>query len=184
MKSAKIFLAGMYLHLLLSIVVPGTILKSGASTGWANNLIWLLIFYLLMIGVVLLIGWISVGMAVVAYRKSEAEKLRKSWKLLKYASMPFYVLNFVYSFCVWFLLVGASRGILIILVPIPILITCTMVFQSGCFGWCYIRYCNKQFQGKGNISSIHYCLQVIPVLDIMSTFIVDKKYREKSDMLF
>ena len=175
MKSAKIFLVGMYLHLLLSIAVPGAILKNGASTGWTNNLIWLLILYLLMIGVVLLIGWFSVGMAVIAYRKSETEKLQKSWRMLKYASIPFYVLNFLYSFCVWFLLVGASRGILILLAPIPILITCTMVFQSGCLGWCYIRYSNKKVRGECKISGIHYCLQVIPVLDVMSTFIVNKR---------
>ena len=117
-KLAKIFLTGMYLHLVLSIAVPVGMLYFG-SDGWNVTVIGLFAFYLAMAALVHIAGWGCVVAAVTAYRRNEADKLRQSWKWLKLWSIPFYVLNFLYSFFVWFVLVGASRGIMIFLVPYP-----------------------------------------------------------------
>ena len=169
MKSAKIFLIGMYLHLALSIGVPIGIL---GIQEWNTTSIGMLFLYFIVIGAVQLIGWICVGMAASAYLKGNLAALQKGWILLKLGSLPFYVINFLYSFLVWFSLVGASRGILIFLVPIPIIITCLMIFQSGWVGVCYIMLLRKQPENRGRPGSFHYILQLLPVLDVISTVIL------------
>lgn len=132
-KLAKIFLMGMYLHLVLSIAVPLGMFYFG-DNGWNAEVMGLFVFYLAMAVMVHIAGWACVVAAVMAYRQNEADKLRQSWKRLKLWSIPFYVLNFLYSFLVWFVLVGASRGVMILLVPLPVIFTCILIVQSGCVG--------------------------------------------------
>lgn len=137
-------------------------------------------FYLFMIAVVVIMGWITVIMAFLANKNQKYDALKKAWKLLKLGSIPFYIVNFFYSFFVWFVLVAASRGIFIIFVPIPIILTCTFIFQSGCVSAFYINSLRYNIMMNTpnspylyqNISSIHYFLQFIPVADVISTFLI------------
>lgn len=184
MRSARIFLVGMYIHLFLSIVVPiGMILLKDRC--WSSVGIGLFLGYLLMIGAVHLTGWISAGMAVSAYRSGEWEMLIKGWKLLKLSSIPFYILNFIYSLLAWIMLIGASRGLLIFLVPIPVFLTCSMIVQSGIYGICVVRYlrrtakCGSASGAGGNLSAVHYVLQLVSMLDIVSTIMIVKRYKIK-----
>lgn len=179
MRSAKLFLAGMYMHLLLSISIPVLAIVS-AALFWTDTLAilfdFLILFYLLAVGVIHILGWISAGFAVCAYRAGEYEKLRQSWKLLKIWPIPFYILNFLYSFVVYGILVGASRGLLLILVPIPVFITCSMVVQSGFHGICYVMFLRKRPVPDQRPSEVHYAFQLVPLLDIVSTIILLRKY--------
>lgn len=176
MKSAKLYLLGLYLHLLLSIGIPAGIFYF-CSDGWNAFGIGLLLFYLTMIFATLLTGCVCTVMSVIAYRKKEAEKLKTSWKLLKINTIPFYLLNFIYSFFIWFILVGASRGIMIIFVPIPILITGLTIIPGGVIGICLIRLLRSQSENPIKPAKIHYFLQMIFILDIISTIILLKKQR-------
>lgn len=180
MRSAKLFLFGMYLHLCLSVAVPLGILYFSAD-GWNAAGIGLLFGYLAMIIAVHIVGWIAVGMAAEAYHQNQWEKLRSSWRLLKLNSIPFYVLNFLYSVFAWFVLTAASRGILIVLVPIPIIITCLMIVQSGCVGIYYIMYLRKQPENGGKPAAVHYVLQLLSVLDLISTIVILRKYSGKKN---
>lgn len=173
MKTARIFLAGMYLHLLFSVLVFLGILVYAAN-GWNKSSVLILILYLLAIGFVQITGWIYVGAALKAYGAGEIEKLKKGWKILKLGSIPFYILNFLYSLFVWFLLVGASRGLFFLLVPIPVFITSIMILQSGIAGVCYVKYLRDNAQEKP--SSFHFVFQLLSVLDIISTILLLKKY--------
>lgn len=175
MKSAKIFLTGMYVHLILSIGVPIAVFLI-ASRGWNAPAAALFAFYLLTVGAVHLLGWVSAGLAVSAYHKKEYDKIWNGWKLLKLRSIPFYLVNFIYSFLVWFTLVGASRGILVLLVPIPVFVTCSMVVQSGIYGICVILALRKMPEYGGRPAAVHYVLQLVSVLDLISTVIIQKKY--------
>jgi len=168
MASAKIFLAGLYLHLFLSILTFFVLLKNG----WNKFGILFFIFYLFMIAVVLLTGWITLVMAFFAHRKKDFDALYKSWELLKLGSIPFYIFNFIYSFIIWSLLVAASRGIFIVFVPIPIILTCTFILQSGCMGIICISLMRSYNNNGVKISRIHYFFQLIPVLDVISTLIL------------
>lgn len=163
----------MYLHLVLSAVTPIGILLAGE---WNLVSYGLLFFYLLMIAVMLIAGWICVGCSVAAYRMGYGEKLRKSIKLLKLCSIPFYLLNFIVSFVYWFFIVAASRGILFFLIPIPIAITCLLIFQTGCVGICYIKHLRKQPENQKKPSGIHYLMQLVSVLDVISTICIFRKY--------
>lgn len=177
MKSTKVFLAGMYIHLLLSILTPCAILFQGS---WNTMGEALFLFYIIMIAAVHILGWVSAGMAAVAYLRKEYGRLQKGWLLLKFGSVPFYILNFIYSFLAWFILIGASRGLMVFFVPVPVFITCAMIVQSGFFGACYIKYLRKQLPDGERPPAVHYALQMIAVLDIFSTIVLLKKYSAKS----
>ena len=179
MKSAKIFLAGMYVHLFLSVLTPVMVLLF-CKDGWNMLGVGALLVYFAMIFVVHIAGWICVARAVNAYHHNQPDRLRSGWKLLKLYTIPFYVLNFLYSFLVWFVLIGASRGIMLLLVPIPIILTCSMIFQSGCVGICYIMYIRDTAEDDSKPSKIHYLFQVLGVLDVISTVLLLCRYgREK-----
>lgn len=173
MKTAKLFLTGMYVHLILSAVIPIGILSAGE---WNHISYGLFFFYLFMIGVIQLTGWICAGCSIAAYRKGYGEKLKKSVKILKLYSIPFYLLNFIVSFVYWFFILAGSRGILFFLIPIPVAITCLMIFQTGCVGICYIMYLRKRPKNRRKPSGIHYLMQLISVLDVISTIYVFHKY--------
>ena len=176
LKSAKLFFIGLHIHLILSILVIVVLFIDQWGTLGTS----FFGFYLFMIAVVVIIGWIMVIMAALANKKQKYDELKKAWKLLKLGSIPFYIVNFFYSFFVWFVLVAASRGIFIIFVPIPIMLTCTFIFQSGCVSAFYINILRHNMMMNmpaspylyQNISGIHYLLQFIPVLDVISTFLI------------
>lgn len=167
MKSPKLFLAGMYLHLALSVAVPAVVLFAGEWTALGEGLF---VFYLVFIGLLQIIGWGTVAMAARAAGKGETGRLMKAWALLKLGSIPFFVLNFLYSAVVWFLIVAASRGIFLILLPIPIAITCFLILETGCVGCFAIKVLRRQpppVPGK-----LHYLLQLLPVADVISTLVL------------
>lgn len=172
MKTAKLFLCGMYVHLFLSILVPVMLLRSGR---WTDPMVILFLFYLFVIILVLVLGVITVLAAIRLYIAGKLERIKEGWRLLKLASIPFYFLNFIWSILVWFLLTAGSRGILGILIPIPILITCTMIAESGCLGILYIKGLRKNSEKSCRPNGIHYVLQLISVLDIVSTLIILRK---------
>lgn len=175
MKSAVLFLTGMYVHIVLSIAVPiGVFFAARYEHGGISFL--LLAGYFLMVGAVHFLGWISAGMAICAYRSGDYGKLIQGWKLLKLRSVPFYILNFLYSFIIWFVLIGASRGILVLFVSIPVFFTCSMIVQSGIFGVCVVRYLSRLPGYEKRLAWIHYILQLISVLDLISTILILKKY--------
>lgn len=163
MISANIFLAGMYLHLICSVAFPITLLAAGE---W-NNLTWsLFLCYLAEIVLLQIWGWVTVIAAVVAHRKGNAKKLQTGWVFLKLGSVPFFLINFAYSFVVWFIIVVGSRGILGILLPIPMAVTCLMILQTGCVGCCQIAQLRRRIPFLGGK---HYLFQMIPVADVLDT---------------
>lgn len=169
MKSARVFLAGMYLHLVLSIGTPIGILSF--SDSWDSFSVGILCLYLAMIAAVQVSGWVCVAIAVTRYRR-QPDVIRRGWKLLKLWSIPFYLINFVYSVFAWFILLAASRGMIFFLLPIPFIITCLMVVQSGCVGICYLMYLRRLPGSGGKPSKIHYLMQLIPIADVVSTGLV------------
>lgn len=170
MKTAKLFLAGMYAHLILSVAAPLGILYLGwDGAGWNRSNGSLLLAYLLGIGLVQLLGWVSAGAAVLAYRRNDMARLRAAWRTLKLGAVPFHILNFLWSVLAWGALTAASRGVFLLLVPIPIGLTWLMILQSGVTGWLYIR-CLRE-SGK-DAAILHSVCQFIPVLDVLSVLLL------------
>lgn len=175
MKTAKLFLAGMYVHLLLSAAAPIGILYLGwEKKGWNRSNAALLLSFLLMTGLVQLLGWIHAGASISAYRRNDMARLRSGWRTLKLGAIPFYILNFIWSSLAWGALVAASRGTLLLLVPIPIGVTWLMVIQSGVTGWLYIRCLRESGE---DAAMLHSVCQFIPVLDVSSTLLLLRRRR-------
>ena len=169
MKTAKLFLAGMYVHLVLSVVVPTGILYLGWGSGWNRGNASLLALYLLEVLMLQVLGWVSAGAAIRPYRRNALDRLLSGWRTLKLWSVPFYILNFLWSFLVWGAITAASRGVLLILTPIPVCVTWLMVMQSGVTGWLAIR--NLRETGT-DVSVLHSVCQFLPVLDVLSTLLL------------
>lgn len=173
MKSAKCFLAGMYLHLALSVAVPiGVPLLAGREDGWNSLCTGLLLLYLAVMLLVQLAGWACAVSAWRAARRGEAGLLRTWWLFLKLCSIPFYILNVLWSLFVWGLFLLASRGIL--LAPVPFVITCLTVVQTGLVGLFYLRTMRRQ---GIPVSGVHALCQFLPVLDILSTLRLARRLR-------
>lgn len=169
MISANIFLAGMYLYMICSIAFPIALLAVGE---W-NNLTWsLFLCYLAEMVLLQLWGWVTVIMAVIAHRRGNAKKLQTGWVFLKLGSIPFFLINFAYSFVVWFIIVVGSRGILGILLPIPIAVTCLMILQTGCVGCCQVSQLRRRIPSLG---SRHYLFQLLPAADVFDTIYLLKQ---------
>ena len=175
MKTAKLFLAGMYAHLILSVAAPLGILYLGwGGAGWNRSNGSLLLVYLLGIGLVQLLGWASAGAAVLAYRRNDMARLRAAWRMLKLGAVPFHILNFLWSVLAWGALTAASRGVFLLLVPIPIGLTWLMIIQSGVTGWLYIRCLRESGE---DAAILHSVCQFIPVLDVLSTLLLLRRRR-------
>lgn len=102
MKTARLFLAGMYPHLVLSIAAPIGILYLGwGGAGWNRSNGSLLLAYLLAVGLVQLLGWISAGASIRAYRRNDMARLLSGWRTLKLGAIPFHILNFLWSVLAW-----------------------------------------------------------------------------------
>lgn len=181
MKIARAFLIGMYVHLALSIAVPFSIIF--VFKGWNAGSTVLFVFYLAAVIALLILGWVSAAMAIAAYLSGQYDKLGRGWKLLKLGSVPFYVLNFIYSVIICVAIIMGTRGLFIILVPIPVIITCTMIVQSGIFGICYVKHLRNSADGGYMPYPVHYVMQLISVLDVISTavILIHEKHRETQD---
>lgn len=177
MKSAKLFFAAMYLHLAASIAAPVGIIAT-AGQGWGGPAGLLLLLHLAIAMLAQTAGWVCVGFAWKAYYGGQGDALRSAWKLLKLYTIPFYLVNFAWSFLAWFMLVGASRGILILFVPIPVVFTCLFTVESGCVGHRYLRWLAGRPGGQPGVTGLLTFLQFVPVLDVVSTAVLLRRTAE------
>ncbi|MBQ9989507.1 MAG: hypothetical protein IJP31_00980 [Lachnospiraceae bacterium] len=168
MKTAKLFFFGLYTHLLLSIAIPVMLLYY-LEEGWNEFSVKLLLFYIGMIGIVLIAGLIAMMDGIKLYKTGEFDELKEAWCLLKLDTLPFYLLNFFWSLLAWVMLIGGTRGLMALLLPIPILITCGFIVESGVIGILYIRALKKKENQEYKPGIIHYFLQLFSILDIISS---------------
>lgn len=178
MKSAKVFLIGMYVHFAASVAFPVAIFFACAGSGWTPLGVGLLIAYLLEVAAVQLAGWAAVVCAIRLSRRREMGKLRQGWRLLKFASIPFFIANFFYSALIWFLLTAASRGLFGFLIPIPVWITWQMIVQSGFVGWRWLKQTRLELEDGPRPGKLHYLWQILPVTDVIDTAVLLRRYRE------
>lgn len=177
MKEARLFLAGMYLHLVFSVLVPLGILYTGWNIGWTPLNFTFLVVYILEVLVVQVLGWVSAAAAARAAGEQDWDSLQDGWRILKLKSVPFQILNFLWSALAWFCLVKASRGALAVLLPVPILITWAMVFQSGIYGLLIIRALRRQGE---KVFFLHPLCQILPGVDAISTWVMLRRIRRSS----
>ncbi len=181
MKLVKAFFVMLYIQLALQYgIIPA--LGYGTDEATGETKIWVILFFIVLtisFVAVQVVGCLSAATAVKMYIKSECDSLKKSWLLLKLKTIPFYIFNFIYGVIYVIVLIGASRGLAVIaVIPIllPIWYTCAFIVQSGFFGAANVATLRKK-HGDG-ISLIHYILQFIPILDVISTIILLRKTKK------
>lgn len=179
MKLVKTFFVMLYVQLVLQYGIIPVMFLGMDDTGEFK--IWTHFYFavvLISFVAVQVVGCISAVSAVKMHLNSEHEVLKESWLLLKLKTIPFYILNFIYGLAYIIGIIGASRG-LVVMAVIPILIpiwyTCAFIVQSGFFGAANVAFLRKEYGDR--ISAIHYVLQFVPVLDVVSTLIVRKKVK-------
>ena len=162
-------------YCIISIVLFG-LDENGEFRVWTH---FYFIVALLSFIAVQVVGCICAVSAVKMHMKSKYEALEKSWTLLKLKTIPFYILNFIYGLAYTVALIGASRGMVVLFIfplLIPIWYTCAFIVQSGFFGAANVAMLRKKYGDK--ISLIHYVLQFVPVLDVISTIILKSKCKK------
>lgn len=178
MKKVKLFFICMYIYII--IPVP-CLIMAHEEIDLAGVLLYLWIALAIMIPI---LGIISMFAVAGMYNRGEYDDIRKSLKLLKLWTIPFYIINFVESFLMMFILTMATMGALLFLAIIPIFYTCFLILLTGCCGCCYLMYLRKQTGGENDFSGkrpswIHFVLQLISVLDIIDTIYLLKISKKK-----
>ena len=177
MKIANAFLISMYAYLFCSLCAAAGLFIVSGSQQWSSVLNILLMLYLFSAVLIHILGMVSAVMAGVAYQEGRFEQLCKGWKALKLYSIPFYIFNFIFSFLLYSALVMATRGFLIILLPIPVLFTCALIAESGVWGIFYVKYLRRRSGDEAQKpGGIHYLFQMLSVFDVVSTVVILKKY--------
>ena len=180
MKLIRAYFVMLYVQVILQLsIVPS--IKYFPENKSFNLFIFLHVFALISVFCITqILGCLSASLAVKMYWHSEDDKIRKALILLKIKTVPFYLLNLVYGLIYTLFITFVSMGmalVLIVPVMIPIWYTCAFVVQSGFFGAANIILLRRKY-GKEQISAIHYLLQFISVLDVISTIILLRKTKK------
>lgn len=176
MKTTKAFIICLYISLglnYLAVALCGRAFVNG-SEAWLKGM---LILFLIS-GVVLFIANVLGCMVAVLSARVDDMALLKAVKQMKLYTIPFYLLNFVFQFIVWTILMMALRGMLFFLLWIPFFSAWLLILESGCVANRYIKRLRARMPDERKPGKVHYFLQLIPVLDVLSTLIVLKKYGE------
>ena len=174
MKIVKTFFVMLYVQLaapLLSLIFIDLVDDKWHFLSVASE-----IFTLIFFTFVQALGVACAILAVKMYLNSEKEELSRAWTLLKIKTIPFYVINFVICSFIGLMLTVATAGLLVIINVIMIWYTCAFIVQSGFYGAANVAMLRKEH--GDDISAIHYVLQFVPVLDVISTIMLKKKAKD------
>jgi hypothetical protein len=139
-----------------------------------------LIWIALMMGSILPLLLITIGHfknALTLLKNGDGNGLRLGMKRMKLASIPYFILNFLYFTVLALIGFAASKG-LIIFTPIPlvfvlvIFLTYVVMLLTSTYGFVYLFYLKKTEGMKTVPFIVHFIMQLIFVLDIIDTVLV------------
>lgn len=172
MKLTKIFLTLQYVCLAATTAIPliiASIVSNDVKSGMpALAKVFLLTAAILVIIATLVVEIVCVKKASNALNAEKSDEAVKTWKMMKIISVPFYVSNFI----IYIISAPLYFPLSLITIPLDFLFCWIMIIISGVLG---IKAITK-LKGDGKkISPIHSVLQVLPVADVVSTLIINKK---------
>jgi hypothetical protein len=100
-------------------------------------------------------------------KRSEIDKLKKLTEFIKFGAIPFWIINFILLSLFTIAIVMGTRGIGIVIIPVPILITYIILLGTSIFSIPYIKllYRIKKIGFKQMV--IHIILQLCFVWDVI-----------------
>lgn len=148
-----------------------------------NVIVWLLLTGVVILGIINFIFAIfNIINTYRLYKNKEFNNLRKCMKILKFGSIPYFVVNFLIYSLLFLLFFAASRGIIIftpipIIFIIPILFTYVTTVFTSCYGIGFVAMIKKEAKmGTGKLI-LHVLLQLCFILDVLDTIILLMKYK-------
>jgi hypothetical protein len=114
-------------------------------------------------------------------KQNNKDKLKKDVELIKFGSIPFWIINFIILSILTIGAVMGTRGILIFLVPIPIFISYIILLGTSIFSISYIRLLYKENNIVHKEMILQIILQLIFVLDIFGIIYLKNKYSIKNE---
>jgi hypothetical protein len=112
-------------------------------------------------------------------KQRERKKLKKSAEIVKLASIPFWIINFLVLSLSAFAAIIATRGFGIVFLPIFILITYIALLGTSVFSISYIRLLYKEKEIGFAQMTIHIILQLCFVSDIIGIIYLKKTIPKK-----
>lgn len=184
-KLVKSTLVGLYLNLIF-VIGAWIFLFWGLAND--NYIIWILILFSLAVtGIInIVLTAKNIINSYLYYKNRDYNDLRRYMKILKFGTIPYLIVNFVFNLLIFLLFFAASRG-LIVFSPIPmfflipISLTYLTVLFTSCYGIGLIIYLWKD-TSMLRMPIIHVLMQVCFILDVVDTIILLMKYNIKEDV--
>jgi hypothetical protein len=161
-----------FFYVLFAIGIYGSAhekLAISESTRYIFFLLWLLCVVLF-----IFVSVINIFNSIKLLRNKEELKLRKSMMYIKFGAIPFFIINFIVLTACTLILIGASRGVGIIFVPIPVFFTYALLLSTSIYSVSYLIHLKNEKKIESNIFLIHLVLQFCFVLDVISVIVLLK----------
>ena len=117
---------------------------------------------------------------IIIYQKQELSMLADGIKKIKLLTIPCYIMNFIVGVFCCGMLIGTIVASFPGLVMAVVLIsgTCLVIALTGMYGILYVSLYNKSYP-ENRIGGLHYLLQLIPCLDVISSAMLLWRHRRQ-----
>ena len=175
MNAVRLFFVTLYASNALGIAA---LLVLFASDGEPQSQKLFLAFFVLC-GILVLMfitaATVNVLHGISLYKKKDFSTLRLYTKIFKFGLIPFWVINFCVVFVWCFILVAATRGIGIVVVPIPITLSYIVFLASSFYTFCLVALTQKTRKFKTHQLFFFIVLLLCYALDIIAAVLLLKK---------
>ena len=132
--------------------------------------LWIIIlFFILVINLIKLIR---------LFNANEIDVIQKYTYTIKYSLIPYWIINFFLSLIFWIIILGASRGLGVFILPLPILFNFCMLCFTSMYSVSYILLLWKNDYIKNSHFLLYTVSQFFFVIDILGLVILKKKLRK------
>ena len=129
--------------------------------------LWILIFSIITI--------INIFALVKCFFKNDLETIKKYAYRIKLFLIPYWIINFIVSGAYWGILIGASHGFGMFLIPVPFISAITIFMVTSIYSILCLLLCWKNQQIKNSEFLIYLFSQFCFILDIIGIIILRNK---------
>jgi hypothetical protein len=175
MINVIVFIVFLYVYNVLEIITVLTIFLPYGTFPW-DIVDDLFPRYIILYGIFFVLLIINSIHALYLLLRKKISAAGRYFKILKLSSILFWIINFITTASVFGVMVFATRGIGIILSPIPVMVSYLMLLATSLYSIVYLRLLYKNGALDKREFKIHLILQLIFTLDIIDTiYLIVKK---------
>lgn len=112
------------------------------------------------------------------FGKNDTGGLLKTSLFVKLSLIPYFVVNFILNALIFTALAAASRGIGIILVPIPVFLTYCILLSTSIYSIALVLSLGRNGKLGKRQTILHFILQICFVLDILGILLLNGKMKK------